>query len=261
MNVSFKWIGGATWVLQFDTVKIACDPVLCTEGHVQDYRYFKTKRVNSPMFLDSDFKKVNLWLLTHAHEDHIDRYGKQVIHEDSTIVSHKSLRAIFKNKADADIRFLDWHEETEISVAGYAVKVKAVPALHAKRKIFGGMVGNGNGYLVEISGNESKYRIYVTGDSVYDKSMLRHVGNSRVDLIIANAGSAMVGKSFLSKIIGRITNNIDDLREMCSEMKPGNLIPVHWGTFTHYSEIIDPGSFNDIGAVKIVKVGETITVQ
>ena len=37
MDVRFKWIGGATWLLEVGDVRIGCDPVLCPMGTVQDY--------------------------------------------------------------------------------------------------------------------------------------------------------------------------------------------------------------------------------
>ena len=57
MNVEFKWIGGATWILDVQGLRIACDPVLCPAGTVQDYGFFSSKRLNDPVFADDDFEK------------------------------------------------------------------------------------------------------------------------------------------------------------------------------------------------------------
>ena len=261
MNISFKWVGGATWILRINNFKVACDPVLCPEGHIQDYKYFKTKRIDNPVYDDDDFEKINLWLLTHNHEDHIDAPGFKKIEKESTVISHKGLKRFFKKDGYNDVRYLDWREDTVIPFDDITIKIKAVPAIHAKKTLFGGAIGNGNGYLLEVTGADSKYRVYVTGDSVYNKNINTDMGNSNIDLIIANAGSAMVGKYLLSNIIGRITNNIQDIIKMNYELKPKILIPVHWGTFTHYSEIITAGSFVKYDNIKIVKVGECISVS
>jgi len=260
MNISFKWIGGATWVLQIDNCKIACDPVLCPEGCVQDYKFFKARRLNNPQYSESDFKDVNLWLLTHNHQDHIDGDGFKLIDENSIIIAHDGLKADFKKDIYSGIRFLGWDEDTEVLIDNINIKVKALPAVHAKKASWGGMIGNGNGYLLNIARNGSKYCIYVTGDAVYSGSIKKHIGTSNIDLIIANAGSAMVGESSLSHSIGRITNNISDVIKMNTELDPGMLIPVHWGTFSHYSEKITQGSFSKYHNIKIVDVGETVIV-
>lgn len=260
MNISFKWIGGATWILQIDNIKIACDPVLCPEGHIQDYKYFKTKRINNPIYAESDFNNVNLWLLTHNHEDHIDKFGLKIIQKDSTIISHKTLKPLLKKEIYTDLRILDWNEETAIMISGINIKIKAIPAIHAKKVLISSIVGNGNGYLLQISKNNSKYTVYVTGDSVYNKKVNENNDYSNIDLIIVNSGSAKVGKSVLSKIIGRITNNINDIIAMNKDLNPKYIIPVHWGTFTHYSEIITPESFEKYSNIKTINVGENITL-
>jgi len=260
MNIIFKWIGGATWILNFNNIKIACDPVLCPAGTVQDYKYFKTKRLDSPVYDESDFKNINLWLLTHNHEDHIDKAGLKKISRDSVIISHKGLRALFTKDLFAGLMFLNRDEEYEFSAGDLNIKVKALPATHARLKIFSSAVGNGNGYLLDITKRDFKFRIYITGDSVYSKSIIKHIGASKIDLIIANAGAAIVGRSFMSHIIGRITNNISDIKEMNGDLNPGILIPVHWGTFSHYSEKITRQSFDDFGNIKIVNVGESLSI-
>jgi L-ascorbate metabolism protein UlaG (beta-lactamase superfamily) len=260
MKINFKWIGGATWILQIDSIKIACDPVLCPRGHIQDYKFFKARRLNDPQYSELDFKDVNLWLLTHNHEDHIDRDGLKMIDNNSTIVAHEGLKVHFTEDIYSDIRFLGWDRDSEFRIKGINIKIKALPAIHAKKASLGGMIGNGNGYLLNIDRGGSKYCIYVTGDSVYSSSIKKHLGTSNIDLIIANAGSAMVGEPPLSRSIGRITNNINDIIKMNSELNPEILIPVHWGTFSHYSEIITRESFNKYNNIKVVNAGENINI-
>ncbi len=261
MKISFKWIGGATWILQIDNLKIACDPVLCPADTIQDYKYFKTKRLNDPVYNDSDFQKVNLWLLTHNHEDHIDRAGFKIINKDAIVISHTGCRKYFKKNIFKDVRLLNWNEESAFAYDDIRIKIKALPAIHAKRKLYSSIIGNGNGYFLEISKKDSKFNIYVTGDSVYNKSFLKHFSIKDIDLIIANAGSAMVGKSFLSVIIGRITNNINDIIKMNSDLKPEILIPVHWGTFSHYSEVITEDKIKEYSNIKFLNAGESIDLK
>jgi L-ascorbate metabolism protein UlaG (beta-lactamase superfamily) len=260
LNVNFKWIGGATWVLQIGDCKIACDPVLCPEGSVQDYKFFKARRLNDPQYSVSDFKDVNLWLLTHNHEDHIDRDGLKLIDKNSTIVAHEGLKAFFTGDIYSGLRLIGWDEDTAILINGINTKIKALPAIHAKKASWGGMIGNGNAYLLDFDRDGSKYCIYVTGDSVYSSSIKKHIGTSSIDLIIANAGSAMVGESSLSRSIGRITNNINDIIKMNADLNPRILIPVHWGTFSHYSEIITRESFNKYANIKFLNAGDHINL-
>jgi L-ascorbate metabolism protein UlaG (beta-lactamase superfamily) len=261
MKINFKWIGGATWILQVDNCKIACDPVLCPEGSVQDYKFFKARRLNDPQYSEPDFKEVNLWLLTHNHEDHFDRDGFKAIDNNSTIIAHKGLKTFFTKDIYSGIRFLGWDEDTEVLSEGINIKIKAMPAIHAKKASLGGMIGNGNGYLLNIDRDGSKYCVYVTGDSVYNSSIKKHTGTANIDLIITNAGSAMVGEPPLSRSIGRITNNINDIIKMNADLNPSILIPVHWGTFSHYSEKITHESFGNYSNIRVVDLGESINLS
>ena len=261
MDISFKWIGGATWILRVGDFKIACDPVLCPEGHVQDYKYFRTRRLNGPAYDGSDFKNVNLWLLTHNHEDHLDGYGLKLIDGESAIVSHKSLRPHFRDEKFKNITYPGWGRETDFSSGGTSFNIRAVPAIHAKKKFLSGKIGNGNGYIIKIARDDFKYNIYITGDSVFSRGMKKYFKNTDLDLIIVNAGSAMLGRSFLSSVIGRITDNINDIIKMNAALKPKKIIPVHWGTFSHYSEKITPGSFDEQDNIIVLGVGESVVLS
>jgi len=261
MKISFKWIGGATWILRVGDFKIACDPVLCPEGHVQDYKYFKTRRLNGPAYDGSDFKDVNLWLLTHDHEDHLDRDGFKMIDKGSAVIAHKSVKRHFSGEKFKNTSYPGWGEESDFSSGGTSFSIRAVPAIHARKKFLGGKIGNGNGYIIKIAGDDFKYNVYVTGDSVFSRGMKKYFKNTDLDLIIVNAGSAMLGKSFLSSVIGRITDNISDIIKMNAALKPKKIIPVHWGTFSHYSEKITPESFDKQDNIRVLSVGESIILS
>jgi N-acyl-phosphatidylethanolamine-hydrolysing phospholipase D len=258
MQINFKWIGGATWILNIDDIKIACDPVLCQKNHVQDYRYFKSTRLNNPIFNKSDFQDINLWLLTHNHEDHVDESGFIKIEERTAIIAHKSLKPKFEDDIFINVKYPCWNEQMVLSINNIDFEIKAVPAIHAKKKFISSSIGNGNGYLLKVINNNSKYNIYVTGDSVFNKNIEKYFQNINLDLIITNAGSAMIGRSFFSHIIGRVTNNISDIIDLNAVLKPKVLIPIHWGTFSHYSEIICKDSFKDHENIKFINVGERI---
>ncbi len=54
---------------------MAVDPVLCGKGTVQDYFWFKSQRIEQPVYDEKDFEHIDLWLITHNHEDHLDNIG------------------------------------------------------------------------------------------------------------------------------------------------------------------------------------------
>jgi len=50
MEISFDWIGGATFVSKTGNLKISCDPVLCEKRTVLDFFWFKSERLEAPVY-------------------------------------------------------------------------------------------------------------------------------------------------------------------------------------------------------------------
>ena len=181
-----------------------------------------------------------------------------MIEDKAFIISDPGLKLHFENNKFSNIKYLYWNEETRYSSNDITIKIKAVPAIHAKKKILSSRIGNGNGYVLKIGKRNSEYNIYITGDSVYRKDINKYLEDTKINLIIANAGSAMIGYSILSKIIGRVTNNSNDIKKMANGLNPEILIPVHWGTFSHYSEDINNDLFNTNRNIRHVEPGEKV---
>ncbi|MBN1498635.1 MAG: MBL fold metallo-hydrolase [Spirochaetes bacterium] len=257
-NYNFKWIGGATWILRIAGVKIACDPVLCSEGTIQDYRYFKSERMTAPHYDKKDFEDVDLWLLTHNHEDHIDSPGMEVINPDKKIIAHKSHQKLSLIKAMDDIIYMDgFKKEMQfLSIKGVDIKITSIPAIHAKRKFFSSLIGNGNGYILEIEKDKNRFAAYVTGDSVFDKKHAERYLPQKMNLVIANAGCAEIGTSLLADVIGRVTNDNNDIFRLNDFINPEVLIPVHWGTFSHYREPVTDGISSLSRNIIFIKEGD-----
>jgi L-ascorbate metabolism protein UlaG (beta-lactamase superfamily) len=60
MELIFNWIGGATFVLCIGDLNIACDPVLCEKGTIQDFFWFKSQRIEQPVYSENDFENIDL---------------------------------------------------------------------------------------------------------------------------------------------------------------------------------------------------------
>jgi len=225
-----KWIGGASVLLQFDNIKILCDPVFCKKGTVQNYHYFKSIRLTEPEYKQDDLKNIDLLLLTHSHLDHFDEVAKLNIHSNTTITNMIVKDFKIKNQI-----ILNKNQKYVNIINSIKISIIAISATHGRNYILGKMVGNNNGYLISFEKENQITNIYFTGDDVFHKMKKELVG-VKIDLLIANAGCATVGNGLLGKIIGRITNNIKDLMLLNEAYNPKYFLPVHFGTFSHYQE-------------------------
>ncbi len=257
MDIIFKWIGSATWILNVNAYKIACDPVLCKKGTVQNYKYFKSTRLTDPLYAIDDLDNVDLWILSHDHEDHFDKEGIIKISDKSFKIIHRSNEKKLINNNVANYKVLSWGQDYNISDQNLSINIEAVPGIHSKFKVLSKLIGNNNGYIIKIYQNNETFIIYYTGDDVFNKKRFEKYYKGKIDLVIANAGAAHIGKGILGAVIGRITNDYNDILNMANSIDSKLIIPIHWGTFSHYLD--NSNNYKDsLNKIKIVKAGETV---
>ncbi|MFZ0890007.1 MAG: MBL fold metallo-hydrolase [Candidatus Binataceae bacterium] len=255
-HMQFSWIGGATWILEFGGVRIGCDPVLCRKGTVQHYGFFTSERLEDPA-LAEDCDTVDLWLVSHHHEDHLDEAGLAKLARAPHVLCPSRVGRRLRRRGIAH-QAIAWGEVVRLQVRGVAISVRAGPAIHSGNCFVGTLVGNGNGYLLELErAGEARNRVYVSGDDVFAPTRARRWLPKGLDLAIVNAGAAHVGTGWLGRVLGRITNDSSDLRRLTDALDPRALIATHWGTFAHY---LERAPARDLAKVRGVAVGETIEI-
>jgi L-ascorbate metabolism protein UlaG (beta-lactamase superfamily) len=101
--------------------------------------------------------KADLILITHTHQDHLDRAQIAAVRKPDTII----VAAPAVQSSIAEATFLKNGEKAEV----LGIRITAVPAYNIKRGPSAGQLyhpkGRGNGYLLEMSGK----RIYISGDT------------------------------------------------------------------------------------------------
>jgi L-ascorbate metabolism protein UlaG (beta-lactamase superfamily) len=260
MEIEFKWFGGGNWMIVVDGIKVICDPVLCPAGSIHDYRFFKSRRINSACFSESDLRDVNVWLFTHGHKDHCDFGNLRPINNESKIVADLSASRVLKRLGYGMTTILKWGEKTELLFSkGITMIFEAVPAIHGLNRSKGKLIGNGNGYWIEIIKPDQKYSIYVSGDTLPNRTTMDAIGKRSCDLFIANVGNATVGNGFLAKFIGKITMNISDAVMFQNLINSKMSIPIHWDAFEHYQERNISAACVTNG-FRFIKPGETVSI-
>ncbi len=228
--MKIQWIGGATVLLQFNNLKILCDPVLCSKDTMQDYRYFKSIRMTDPVYDEYTLQNIDFLLITHNHLDHFDDIAQSRVSSNIAIVNK------YNDKINSHKQItLNNYETYTGNLKDIKISITAIPATHGRNQIIGNLVGKNIGYLIILENKTNKYVIYITGDDVFKKRK-RHLVDMNIDIIIAYAGAATIGNNLLGKILGRITNNRNDLIKLNKVYNPKYLVPVHFGTFSHYQD-------------------------
>jgi len=96
-------------------LNIAVDPVLCERGTIQDYFWFKSQRIEQPVYTEKDFENIDLWLITHNHEDHLDKIRLSKISNSSKVISNKNASKILQESGINDLEVLIWKQTKELN--------------------------------------------------------------------------------------------------------------------------------------------------
>lgn len=232
-EMEFQWVGGATWILTVEGIRIAGDPVLCPVGTVQDYGWFRSKRLEDPVYTDEDFRDVDLWLISHAHEDHLDALGLAQIGPASHVVTHANALPKLRRTRSSDISVLAWHQQCRLNIKDCQMTIEAMPAIHGVNPVSAWCAGGVNGYLVTVTRGAAVSSFYVTGDTVTATAVLKALEGRHVDVLIPHMGAAKQGS-----VIMALTLSAAMLRRLLDQLSPQVTIPVHFGTFEHYVEPI-----------------------
>lgn len=98
MKVCFIYIGAGSGILNIDDrVYIGIDPALNDDKQPIKFKSFSSVRNKSP-FVDKDLlKSVQLWFITHEHEDHLDSYGVKAMFSKKVLCNSKAAQKIIDN--------------------------------------------------------------------------------------------------------------------------------------------------------------------
>lgn len=232
-EITFKWIGAATWVLTIDDLKIGCDPVLCQKGTVQDHRYFRAKRRTEPQYKPEDFEGIDFWLLTHAHEDHIDVFGLGVMKPEGKIYANPNLKRWLKLIYATNVDYMKAGMKRQFEKNGLKVTIEAIPCVHASNFIAAKLAGSVNGYWLTVEKNKTVLQLYVTGDTINHRKVRTYLKGRKADVLIPN-----IGGGGLDKFGGPYTFTASKLMEFSKVIAPSIILPVHHKTFSLYKEPI-----------------------
>ncbi|TYU99894.1 MBL fold metallo-hydrolase [Listeria monocytogenes] len=226
MKIELFHVGIATCVLRInDQLKIAIDPALFEKGTKLKFKTFESERLKSPRFDKETFEDIDVWLISHFHEDHIDRLGKEKIAQNSVVLSNKDSFAFL---ADINSKEIRW-KETYVFVKGnIVVEIQAIPAYHASSFLMRKWIGKVNGYYLTVIADSEVKKIYFTSDTVFHRNIIQALPE-KVDLLIANLGNVQANKRG-----GPLTMDIPMLHKFVEILTPSVVVPVHINDLSHY---------------------------
>lgn len=227
MLLEVYYVGGATCILNIDNlIKIGIDPALAPEGTKVDFKGFTSIRRIGPYIEEGIFDDIDIWLVTHMHEDHLDNQGIDVISPSSEVIceSENTFHSINNTKC----KVLAWGNVYSFIKKDISVEIVSVPAFHAKNFIVRNSIGQINGYVLKIQSRKIRKIIYFTGDTIFSKRITGAIPPN-IDIMVANLGNARGSKFF-----GPLTMDLKMLDKFAESIEPQIIVPIHIDDFSHY---------------------------
>lgn len=252
MDIEFKWIGGATWILKTEGITIACDPDLTPSGTVESAGLFKVEKLVDPVYDEHDFDNIDLWLITHNHFDHLNKPGLAIIKPGSRVVTHHNALSPLQKIDGIECIPLTHGEKTSHETNGVTIEVEAMPAIHGVNPIIARLAGGVNGYWISMKSSNEEKSIYIPSDTVAHRKTLKALEGRSVDLLIPNMGAAKKGTW-----VGTLTLSAKMLKTMIDILSPKLCLPVHFGTYSHFLEPITEVEKLQRDNIIILKPGES----
>ena len=224
-------IRNATVKVSYADTTFLIDPMFAPkgfyEGFPNTYRsQLRNPLVELPLKVETILQDVDAVIVTHTHLDHWDDQAQQAIPKDLPIfVQNQQDQETLKAQGFKDVRVL-----TETVFEG--VKLRKTGGQHgtdAMYRIPELKMGLGEtmGVVFEAPGHET---IYLVGDSIWRPEVEQTIQTMKPDVIILNAGNALIDGFKESIIMGK-----EDVYRATQQAKNAKVVAVHLDAINHMS--------------------------
>ena len=214
------WIGHATFLIKLGNTTIITDPLFSKNAGPL---IFGPKRYVDPAIKLNEIPKIDLFLLTHNHYDHLDYSTiKSFPYKESRVLTPLKLSKYFIRNGFKHVNELDWYDEIKINDD---IKVTLLPAVQwSKRTLTDTNKTLWGNFLIEYKNK----RIFFGCDTGYG-NIYKKLGQQfgPIDLTFINIG-AYDFRPMFNKSIYHATP--EEALNIAQDLKSNKVIGMHWGT-------------------------------
>jgi len=186
---------------------------------------FGPKRYVDPAINLDELPKVDLFLLTHNHYDHLStRTIQKFPHKKTKVLTPLKLGKYFTRNGYRNVSEMDWYDEIEVN----DLKITLVPAVHwSKRNLWDTNKTLWGSFIIEY---KSK-KIFFACDTGYG-NIYKELGSKYgpIDLTLINIGAYNFYPMSSVKDKSIYHTNPEEALEIGKDLKSKKLIGMHWGT-------------------------------
>lgn len=243
-EVALRWLGQGGWAFRSPDGLVWCvDPYLSSYSRREGFQ-----RLAPPPVLP-DAVQTDAVLCSHAHSDHADPISLSAIAQASPAA--RFYAAAEGGQLIRDLGIATARIQT-IQTGERGVPIRAVGAHTSDVTVdvvFASHSGDPVGFVFNVGHGRYPFRIYVTGDTLYDAQLISDA-TRRIDVLCVCINGRM----------GNMTH--EEAARLTSELGPRVVIPMHYGVMPHNT--IDPQLFLDAldaqavaATPRVFQIGET----
>ena len=214
------WIGHASFILKLGKTTIITDPLFSKNSGPL---IFGPKRYVDPAIKLEEIPRIDLFLLSHNHYDHLDyRTIQNFPHKKAKVLAPLNLGHYFERNHFKDVVEMDWGQTIEVN----DLIVHFVPAVHwSKRSLTDTNKTLWGSFIIEYKDK----KIFFSCDTGYG-NIYKDLGKKHgpIDLLLINTGAYNFKAMGINRSIYH--TNPEEALEIGRDLGAKKLIGMHWGT-------------------------------
>ena len=216
------WIGHATFLIKLGNTTIITDPVF--EKNMGPL-IFGPKRYVDPAIELDELPKIDLFLLTHNHYDHLStRTIQRFPYKKAKVATALQLGKYFTKNGFNDVTELDWYDQIKVN----DLKITFVPAVHwSKRSLWDTNKTLWGSFLIEYNGKKFFFACDTGYGGIY-KDLGKKYGP--IDLTFINIGAYNFYPMAPKKDKSIYHTNPEEALNIGQDLKSKKVLGMHWGT-------------------------------
>ena len=227
------WIGHATFLIKLGNTTIITDPVF--EKNMGPL-IFGPKRFVDPAIKLDELPKIDLFLLTHNHYDHLStRTIQKFPYKKAKVLAPLKLGKYFTKNGYRNVDEMDWYDQININ----DLKITLLPAVHwSKRTLWDTNKTLWGSFLIEYKDK----KLFFACDTGYG-DIYKKLGNKYgpIDITFINIGAYNFYPMSSRKDKSIYHTNPEEALNIGKDLKSKKVIGMHWGTVILSLEpIFDP---------------------
>ncbi|KAG7421724.1 hypothetical protein ACKAV7_000038 [Fusarium commune] len=256
-TIAITHVTTATAVLEIDDVKFITDPIFDEAPRDYDLSHLAGMKPGEVILSVTDSPKVGIKqlpvidciLLSHEdHVDNLDETGRQLLIGRQVITTPDGAKNLSQYPGVSAIK--PW-QTLKFRVGGEEWTITGVPCVHVPGGEVTGFLLHKESFGVSSDGRPNVF--YFTGDTVLLEDEFKKIREQyHVVVALVNLGQAMSPNPESPTGFTQITMGGTDAVRMCEILEPDVLVPMHFESWTHFTqdgqalrEVFNAGGISD----------------